>query len=195
MEQKDSYHYYCTGLGHFERGEFESALENFLRSSELDPHFKTSERTAHALRKLGRPDEANHFLEQVYRLNPKNDKIGTEYAGVMLRQGQTSPAKEILKEIICRNPSYGPGWKLAAELGEKTELSDIIDKVMEKFGLEMIPGPGRKLIAELIRKSEFADSIDEVRMKSGSGKIPKYGQKPSLEPIPKFSFVESSESV
>jgi|GEM_PF-1528707 len=219
MEQKDSYHYYCTGLGYFERGEFESALENFLRSSELEAHFKTSERIAHTLRKLGRPKEADYFLEQAYRLNPKNDKIGTEYAGLMLRRGQTSPAKEILKEIICRNPSYGPGWKLAAELGEQTELSDIIDKVMEKFSLRMIPGSGRKLIAglsrkselaeiseklkeksgsehgqklaaELIRKSKFADIVEKVRMESGSGKMPKYGQKPSLEPISKFSSAE-----
>ena len=116
MEQKDSYHYYCTGLGYFERGEFESALENFLRSSELEAHFKTSERMAHALRKLGRPEEADYFLEQSYHLNPKNDKIGIEYAGLMLRRGQISPAKEILKEIICRNPTYGPARRLMAEL-------------------------------------------------------------------------------
>jgi len=56
MEQKDSYHYYCTGLGHFEKGEFESALKNFLKSSELMPHFKTCERTAHVLRKLNRSE-------------------------------------------------------------------------------------------------------------------------------------------
>jgi len=56
-------------------------------------------------------------LEQAYRMNPKNDKIGTEYARLMLRRGEISPAKEVLDEILSRNPSYGPGWELIAEFG------------------------------------------------------------------------------
>ncbi|MDM8523225.1 hypothetical protein QUF80_07630 [Desulfococcaceae bacterium HSG8] len=79
-EQKDSYHYYRVGLEYFESGELESALENFLRSSESEPHFKTCERTAHILRELKRFEEADRFLEQAYRLNPKNDKTGIEYS-------------------------------------------------------------------------------------------------------------------
>ncbi|GEM_PF-3842458 len=38
-------------------------------------------------------------------------------ARVMLRRGEISPAKEVLKEIISRNPSCGPGWELTAEFG------------------------------------------------------------------------------
>jgi tetratricopeptide (TPR) repeat protein len=174
MEAKDSYYYYCTGVGHFEKGDFEAALENFLKSSEMDPHFKTSERISSVLRKLKRFEEADRFLEQAYRLNPKNDKTGTEYAGLLLRRGEISSVKEVLKEILCRNPAYGPGWKLAAELGKRTELTDIIDKVKEKSGCG-IPGPGQKLIAELGKKSEFADIIDKVKEKSGWG-IPGPGQ-------------------
>jgi len=87
VKQKESYHYYCIGLEQFERGEFESALENFFKSSDIEPHFKTYERTAHVLRKLKRFEEADRFMEQAYRLNPKNDKIGTEYAGLLFRRG------------------------------------------------------------------------------------------------------------
>jgi len=87
VKQKESYHYYCIALEQFERGEFEAALENFFKSSEIEPHFKTYERTAHVLRKLNRFEEADRFMEQAYRLNPKNDKIATEYAGLLFRRG------------------------------------------------------------------------------------------------------------
>jgi len=129
MEQKDSYHYYCIGLEQFEKGEFEAALENFFKSSEIEPHFKTYERTAHVLRKLRRFEEADRFLEQAYRLNPKNDKIGTEYAGLLFRRGDFFSVKEVLDEILSRNPSYGPGRKLAAELGIKSEFTDIVGEL------------------------------------------------------------------
>jgi len=154
------------------------------KSSELEPHFKTCERTACVLRKLRRFEEADRFLEQAYRLNPKNDKIGTEYARLMLRRGQISSAKKVLKEILCRNPSYGPGWKLAEELSKKSEFADIIEKVRKTSRLETIPGPGRKLIAELGRKSEFADIGEKLKEESGSGKIPIPGQKPAPESVP-----------
>ena len=71
-------------------------------------------------------------MEQAYRLNPKNDKIGTEYAGLLFRRGDFFSVKEVLEEILSRNPSYGPGRKLAAELGKKSEFSDIIDKIKGK---------------------------------------------------------------
>jgi len=74
-------------LRYFERGGSESASSNFFNSSESEPHFKTYERTAHVLRKLNRFEEADRFMEQAYRLNPKNDKIGTEYAGLLFRRG------------------------------------------------------------------------------------------------------------
>lgn len=157
MEQKDSYHYYCMGLEYFEKGEFEAALENFLRSSELDSHFKTYERTSRVLRKLGRFEEADRFLEQAYLLNPKNDKTGTEYARVLLRRGEISPAKEVLKEILCRNPSYGPGWKLAGELGNSSAFEDIAETVKETSGLKTIPDFGRALIAKLGKQSDIIE--------------------------------------
>jgi len=69
-------------------------------------------------------------MEQAYRMNPKNDKIGTEYAGLLFRRGEFFSVKEVLEEILSRNPSYGPGRKLAAELGKKSEFTDI--KVKEK---------------------------------------------------------------
>lgn len=122
MEPKDSYHYYCTGLTDFEKGEFECALENFLKSSELDPHFKTYERISHVLRKLNRFEEADYFMEEAYLLNPKNDKTATGYSELLLRRGETGPAKDILNEIICRNPSYGPARRLIAEIANKDNV-------------------------------------------------------------------------
>ncbi|MDM8523215.1 tetratricopeptide repeat protein [Desulfococcaceae bacterium HSG8] len=122
MEQKDSYHYYRIGLEYFESGELESALESFLRSSESEPHFKTCVRTAHVLRELKRFEEADRFLEQAYRLNPKNDKTGIEYAELMLKRGQTFPAKKILNDIIRRNPTYGPARRLLTELVNENDF-------------------------------------------------------------------------
>jgi len=94
-------------------------LENFFKSSDIEPHFKTYERTAYVLRKLKRFEEADRFMEQAYRLNPKNDKIGTEYAGLLFRRGDFFSVKEVLEEILSRNPSYGPGWELIAEFGRQ----------------------------------------------------------------------------
>ncbi|OQX25557.1 MAG: hypothetical protein BWK80_14995 [Desulfobacteraceae bacterium IS3] len=74
-------------------------------------------------------------MEQAYRLNPKNDKIATEYAGLLFMRGDFFSVKKVLEEILSRNPSYGPGRKLAAlaaELGKKSEFADIIERLKEK---------------------------------------------------------------
>ena len=110
--EQDSYHYYLHGLEKYEKGDLDAALSYFLKSLELDEHFKTYELLYHIFKRKKLKKEADEAIFKAYRLNPRNDKVATELACMLIDNGKTKVAKKILLEVLKRNPDYGPAKRL-----------------------------------------------------------------------------------
>jgi tetratricopeptide (TPR) repeat protein len=108
----DGLYYYEVGIEKYEKGDIESALKNFQKSLELQEHFKTYERLYHALKDLGRIEEAREAITKAYNLNDRNDKVAFEYVKFLLEDKNSAIAKKVLNALLKRNPTYGPAKKL-----------------------------------------------------------------------------------
>ena len=78
----------------------------------LDEHFKTCERIAELLEGLGRVAEAESHIHRAFQLNSENSKVATRYAEVLLALGDFSEATRVLRNVLDKNPTYGPARRL-----------------------------------------------------------------------------------
>jgi len=115
---KDALYYYGVGLEHFENGELMPALESFLKSLDMAPHFKTYERLYHVLLSLDRQEEAEVYLIKAYEMKPNNDKVCVLYAELLLKRGENMKGLKIAKEILKRNPTYGPAVNIISKFSK-----------------------------------------------------------------------------
>lgn len=104
--EKDAYYYYIKANEHFDSGEIEEAIPLFLKSLEMDYHFKTYEKLYWCYHSLQQYDLANYFLKRAYGENNRNDKVAYLYAQVLIEKKQFDNAREILLSIMERNPGY-----------------------------------------------------------------------------------------
>jgi len=104
--EKDAYYYYIVANEHYNNGQIEEAIHLFLKSLEMDYHFKTYEKLYWCYNSLQQYDLANYFIKRAYEENNNNDKVAYLYAKVLIDKKQIEKAREILLSIINRNPSY-----------------------------------------------------------------------------------------
>lgn len=104
--EKDAYDYYIKANEQYNSGEIEDAIHLFLKSLEMDYHFKTYEKLYWCYNHLQQYDLANYFIKRAYEENSNNDKVAYLYAKVLIDKKQIDNAREILSSIIKRNPSY-----------------------------------------------------------------------------------------
>ena len=109
---------YYLGLEHFENGNFENSLKCFIESNELDEHPRTYARMYECLKKLGRNDEANAYIEIAYKKNPIQDRVTIQYAEELIVDGKIALAKEILEKLLNRNTTYGPAKRLLEKINK-----------------------------------------------------------------------------
>jgi tetratricopeptide (TPR) repeat protein len=107
---------YLLGMASFEKKDYQEALGHFHRSLELDSHFKTCQRIAEVLYALGQAAEAETYIEKAFHLNPNNSQAATHYTELLVKRGFNEDAKEILDDILSRNPTYGPAKRLRKSL-------------------------------------------------------------------------------
>ena len=77
-----------------------------MKREGLERHFKTFERLYECYCKLDQLDLAHFFLELAYEENTNNDKVAFLYSLCMIEENRKDKAKEILLNIIKRNPDY-----------------------------------------------------------------------------------------
>lgn len=77
-----------------------------MKREGLERHFKTFERLYECYCKLDQLDLAHYFLELAYEENTNNDKVAFLYSLCMIEENRKDKAKEILLNIIKRNPDY-----------------------------------------------------------------------------------------
>jgi len=115
MEQ-DSRYYYGLALESLDNNKYEKALEYFVKSNNIESHFKTYERMCYCYKKLNKMVEARECIENAYKMNGNNDKVAVEYAEFLIQEGRIELAKNLLINILQRNNSYGPANKLLADI-------------------------------------------------------------------------------
>lgn len=104
--KKDAYYYYMAANEYFENGQIEDAIKFFLKSLDMEYHFKTYEKLYWCYNSLQQYDLANYFIKRAYEENSNNDKVAYLYAKILIDKRELNKAEEILMDIIKRNPSY-----------------------------------------------------------------------------------------
>lgn len=111
------YELYLEGCELIGGGEYSKAVGKLLASIEEMPHFKTYERLSECYSALGDIEKAFDCAFKAYSQNPRNDKAALRYAEMLIRYDRDiSRAREVLKEILARDPSYKPARAMWDEL-------------------------------------------------------------------------------
>ncbi len=104
--EKDAYYYYIVANEYYNNDQIEEAIHYFLKSLDMDYHFKTYEQLYWCYSSLQQHDLANYFIKRAYEENDRNDKVAYLYAKVLINKKQLHSAREILLAILKRNPGY-----------------------------------------------------------------------------------------
>ncbi|QDG50777.1 tetratricopeptide repeat protein [Persicimonas caeni] len=110
---------YLNGMQAFDEERYELALRYFRESSRIDEHFKTWQRIAQVLEKLGRATEAEEYYERAHQANPANSQVAVDYARVLLANQRVDEALELLEDVLRANTTYGAAKKLIAQVEEE----------------------------------------------------------------------------
>lgn len=112
------YELYLEGCELLEGGKYREAASRFMESLDETPHFKTFERLGECYAALNDPEKAFECAEAAFGLNPRSDKIALRYAELLVRYNNDFPrAREVLSEILARNPSYKAAQVLLDKIG------------------------------------------------------------------------------
>lgn len=108
---------YYAGREKLDNAYYAEAIEFFKASIELEEHFKPHECLYRCYAALNEPEKAFENISAAYRLNSKNDKVALGYAKALADHKKgVAVARNILLEILIRNPSYKSAKKLLNEL-------------------------------------------------------------------------------
>lgn len=114
------YEHYLEGCVLLDSGDYSEAVVKFSESFEEMPHFKTYERLGECYTALGDLENSFDCVSAAYSLNPRSDKTALRYAELLIRyKNDFSRAREVLAEILARNPSYKPARILLDEIGNR----------------------------------------------------------------------------
>ncbi|RFF32221.1 type IV pilus biogenesis/stability protein PilW [Wenzhouxiangella sediminis] len=94
------------GVGYFERGDYQVALEKLERAVELDPaHVPAYVTLALIEEQLGRDSRARRYYREAVSLAPEDGATLNGYAAFLCRQGEYREADEIFRRSI-NDPFY-----------------------------------------------------------------------------------------
>lgn len=105
------------GVGYFERGELQIAIEKLERAIELDPaHVPAHVTLALAHERLGRTSRARRHYERAVELAPEDGGTLNSYAAFLCRQGEYRRAEEHFERAID-DPFYDAPEVIHANAG------------------------------------------------------------------------------
>ena len=104
-------------LGRIEEldGNYDAAVANYRDAMAQDPGRNLHRRTGRALRKAGRPDEAEEELREALRLRPADPRAHLEMALVLEARGDASGAVEHLRSALAAWESADEAFEPARE--------------------------------------------------------------------------------
>ncbi|WP_420635999.1 tetratricopeptide repeat protein [Candidatus Palauibacter sp.] len=115
-------------LGRIEEldGNYDAAVANYRDAMAQDPGRNLHRRTGRALRKAGRPDEAEEELREALRLRPADPRAHLEMALVLEARGDAAGAVEHLRSALAAwesaDESFEPAREARALLAELDKL-------------------------------------------------------------------------
>lgn len=199
--EKDAYYYYIVANEFYKNGQIEEAIKRFLKSLDMEYHFKTYEKLYWCYHSLQQYDLANYFIKRAYEENNHNDKVAFLYAKILIEKNELRAAREILLSIIGRNPNYKKAQQEYLKLQTAMETADLKDNCSAFASVEY----DRKIRKTLPYYEEFYNQIiDLVQVYNpkqlswldigcGTGKMV---EKADLHfVIDRFVFVDNSESM
>lgn len=199
--EKDAYYYYQVANELYKSGQIEEAIKAFLKSLNMDYHFKTYEKLYWCYHSLQQYDLANYFIKRAYEENNQNDKVAFLYAKVLIEKNELKVAREILSSIIVRNPNYKKAQQEYQKLQGTMETADSKDNCSAFVSVEY----DRKIRKTLPYYEEFYNQIiDLIQVYNpkqlswldigcGTGKMAEKAQLHFV--IDRFVFVDNSESM
>lgn len=199
--EKDAYYYYQAAEELYKNGQIEEAAKVFLKSLDMDYHFKTYEKLYWCYHSLQQYDLANYFIKRAYEENSQNDKVAFLYAKVLMEKNEFSIAREILSSIIVRNPSYKKAQQEYQKLQITMETADSRDNCSAFASV----GYDREIRKTLPYYEEFYNQIIDLvqaynpeqlswlDIGCGTGKMAEKAQLHFV--IDRFVFVDNAESM
>lgn len=115
--EMESYDFYILGVDYLTKKKYYNAIKYFLASLKIGIHYKTYERLYECYKSINQKDRASYYLALAYKTNPKSDKVSFEYAKILIDENELNKAKELLLEILKRNPSYKQAKILYEKIG------------------------------------------------------------------------------
>lgn len=113
--EKDAYYYYIAANEYYNNDQIEEAIHYFLKSLDLNYHFKTYEQLYWCYSSLQQHDLANYFIKRAYEENDRNDKVAYLYAKVLINKNNyIVPVK--YSAILKRNPGYKKAEQIYLEI-------------------------------------------------------------------------------
>ena len=101
---EDSYQLYLKARNHFDLGEIEEAIKYFIKSNEVNPHFKTLELLGEAYIKLGKYNLAITPLAAATALN-NNVKAPSKLAEAFYHLSMHDEAQHFANIALERDPN------------------------------------------------------------------------------------------
>ncbi|QDT66002.1 tetratricopeptide repeat protein [Calycomorphotria hydatis] len=100
------YELYVEGASLFRSKQYEKAIPVLCESIAIDPHFKSYQILYKCYSELGRTSIAFECCKRAWQEAPNNDQAATDYASLLILSNQHDEAKQILRSVVNRNPSY-----------------------------------------------------------------------------------------
>ncbi|RFF27970.1 MULTISPECIES: type IV pilus biogenesis/stability protein PilW [unclassified Wenzhouxiangella] len=126
------------GVGYFERGDLEVAIDKLERAIELDPaHVPAYVTLALIQERLGRESRARRYFSEAVRLAPEDGATLNSYATFLCREGEYEEADELFRRAIddpfydTREVAYSNAGSCAIRSNRYDEAEDYLREALD----------------------------------------------------------------
>jgi tetratricopeptide (TPR) repeat protein len=115
---KEALDLYYDARQFFIQRDYSRALSLLQQSLRTSDHFKSREMVGQCWERLGDWSRAVDEYRRALLLNPQSNKTAHLLASLLLDHGDSATARDIVRSILGRCPTYGPARRLLSKIGE-----------------------------------------------------------------------------
>lgn len=130
--------YYENGLKYEQQKEYLKAIENFMKSIELNPnYFDAYYHLANCYFILEKYEEAKDIIQKGLKLESDDNPSQLLHAKILIKLGDLTNAENICDNIIYKNPTFLDAYFLKAEIkiyqAKINDAFDIYSKLLRRY--------------------------------------------------------------